>query len=98
MNPYLPADESDPAVAAFVRRARHEAVGNPVSASAELVGAARKCDTGQLNHLAFVVMVRHPDAHAGATGAGAVWAVASRLVNEAAHTALKDRPLFELVA
>ena len=48
-------------------------------------------DTGRLRYWAGVVMLRNPTAEAGATGTGAFWAVASRIVNEIAVEILQER-------
>ena len=85
---YTPLDESDPAVAAIVRRARREAATVPRGPSARLVELCDAIDDPTtLTHLRCVVMARHPTEHATATGAGAVWAVATRLINTAAWAA-----------
>lgn len=96
---WIPIDLSDKEMAKVVRRARFEAgkigitgSGGPSSSLVKMIDAL---DLGKVNRLAGVVMVKHPDARAGATGAGAVWAVATRLVNEAASEVLKTRPPFE---
>lgn len=88
--PYQPLDESDPAVAAVVRRARREAVDNVAAPSERLVELCRALADDALHHCRVVVMVRHPGVWGCATGGGGIWAVVSRLVNEAAATA--DRP------
>ena len=98
---YLPIDLSDKEMARIVRRSRFEAgkigpigTGDPTEKLVKLIDAL---DLGRVNRLAGVVMVKHPDQRAGATGAGAVWAVATRLLNEAAYEVLKGRPPFEVL-
>ena len=54
-----------------------------------------KLDTGQLNHLAVMLMIS--DKYCGATGQGGIWAAASEAVNDAARAALRGRPKFELI-
>ena len=54
-------------------------------------------DTEQLNVLYCIYMIVHPTAHAGSTGAGGIWAWASRIVNEVASEILAERPAFELI-
>lgn len=49
--------------------------------------------TEHLNWLAVMWMI--DDRFNGATGQGAVWAVASRVCNEEARALLRERPMFE---
>ena len=96
---WLPLDEGDQQIARIVRQARREAADVPEAPSPKLVALVR-CVSGDsdiLARLAVVVMIRHPDQRAVATGAGAVWAVASRLVNEAAGVVLGEQPLFQVL-
>ena len=89
----FPAHEWVPEVAAVVRRARREAADNPAEPSERLVELVLACRPRERCHLARTIMVRHPDTRAVATGGGAVWAVASRLTNQAAAEALRREPL-----
>lgn len=54
-----------------------------------------ECEEEELRWWSTVVMIRPPDAFAGATGAGAWMAVASRHANEIASTFLKIRGMDE---
>ena len=53
-------------------------------------------DMGDLNHLACMYMIDRR--FSGATGQGAIWAMASDICNEVARESLKDRPMFEAVS
>ena len=64
---------------------------------ATLLKQIRGLDTGPINILSVMYMIRHPDIRALATGAGGVWAMASRHVNECAKAVLAERPAFEIV-
>ena len=55
----------------------------------------RECHTGELNHLACMMVISHQ--WQGATGQGGVWSMASELANEMAREVLKERPMFEVV-
>lgn len=55
----------------------------------------REMDMGGLNYWATVVMLDHR--FQGATGLGAFWAVASRIVNEVAREVLRTRPMFQII-
>ena len=92
--PYCPLDESDDAVKAVIRRARREALTIPEEPSPRLVDLVSRLPLQHLRHARCVVLIRHPGEKAGATGAGGIWAVASRLVNQAADRAA---PVFEVV-
>ena len=62
-----------------------------------LAKALKPLEMDALNALAAMYMIVHPTVEAGATGKGAIWAVASEIVNEQARAVLRDRPMFELV-
>ena len=47
--------------------------------------------------LGVMYMLQHPDTKAYATGAGAVWAVATRIVNDIALRISRERPTFEVM-
>ena len=64
---------------------------------ASLLKEIRSLGTGRVNILSVMYMISHPDVRALATGAGSVWAVASRHVNECARTVLAERPTFEIM-
>ena len=56
-----------------------------------LAQTMRALTDDEVRYLATTVMLRTPDVHAGATGAGAAWAVASRIANEMGSSELKRR-------
>ena len=88
--PWSELDESDPNVATVVRVARREARDPLAAPSEKLVQACAELASDHLDHARRVVMVRHPDVRAGASGSGGIWAVVSRLVNEAAELAATE--------
>ena len=66
-------------------------------AVAKLDEVLQPLNTDDLNVLSGMYMMVMPNTEAVATGKGAAWAVATRIVNERAMDMLKSRPMFELV-
>ena len=99
---YAMLDRSDPVAKKILSAAKSAAVkewkGTANEKTRDLLRKRMsELDTGQLNHLYHIYMLLHPTTHAGATGAGGIWAWASRVVNEVAADILKDRPSFEII-
>ena len=60
-------------------------------AKARLTQTISELDDQEVRYLATATMLKTPTTYAGATGAGAAWAVASRIANEIAQEELKRR-------
>lgn len=95
-------DPDDPVARNIMRKARYAAMlkhdrKDNGCVRDQLRAVMEPLDMGQLNMLAVMLMIVHPNVHAAATGTGGIWAMASVIVNEVARELLKDRPAFELV-
>ena len=90
---YWPLDIAYPQIAAVVAQAGREATAERRYPSKQLIHLVQSCTEPMRAHMRVVEMIVHPDVRAQASGAGGVWAVASRLVNQAAlHKWRPDTP------
>ena len=67
---------------------------DPANARLQLKKIITSLGPDALAPLCFMWMLVHPTTHAGATGAGGIWAMASRIVNEVAKEISRDLPTF----